>query len=424
MAKTLTRKRPKIVQLREDFARSSGALRVNREEGVIYGVKVLGFESVNGMEDMPTVERRVYSKTAVAKAKGLYEGCHVSIDHPQKPGQQRSAYDRFGVLEDIEIREDGLYANLRYLKSHPLAERIVEAAERMPDAFGFSHSADARGERRGDAFVVTEIVAVNSVDLVADPATTNGLFESRQGAKKMAKVKEEYDGHAPAMEDDEMDGGYEEHLSAAIGAILKDDGIDFDAKKKKIVHLISTMEKGETTEEDEAEEKDLDKAEGGKKDTATEESEGAEVDLQKDAEHAKGDRAIYQKAGSKNNAVEALQSLRSHKDPAIKALVEHVIADRQRTLERLDHLETKARLNAKRAKAHKLCEAARLPKEAMSKTFIDQLTYAVDDKHMRELVEDRRQLAQAKKPRSLGKVSGQGMKPESFAEFLRNGHAE
>jgi hypothetical protein len=37
----------------------------------------------------------------------------------------------------------------------------------------------ARTARRGDTTVVTEIVAVVSVDLVADPATTRGLFEEQ-----------------------------------------------------------------------------------------------------------------------------------------------------------------------------------------------------------------------------------------------------
>ena len=44
---------------------------------------------------------------------------------------------------------------------------------------GFSHNVEARTARRGDRVVVEAITRVQSVDLVADPATTRGLFESQ-----------------------------------------------------------------------------------------------------------------------------------------------------------------------------------------------------------------------------------------------------
>jgi hypothetical protein len=46
---------------------------------------------------------------------------------------------------------------------------------------GFSHNVEARTSRRGDRVVVEVITRVQSVDLVADPATTRGLFESAVG---------------------------------------------------------------------------------------------------------------------------------------------------------------------------------------------------------------------------------------------------
>ena len=75
---------------------------------------------------------------------------------------------------------EGLYGDLVYLKTHPMAERICEAAERMPDAFGMSHNAQGEGEENKDGvFVVSKIVEVRHVDLVADPATTKSLSEAR-----------------------------------------------------------------------------------------------------------------------------------------------------------------------------------------------------------------------------------------------------
>lgn len=153
---------------------SGRGIRVNREAGTIANVKILGLVSENGRQYLPA---------AIQAAKKLYEGVHVNIDHPKdSPDQQRSAYDRFGKLTRIRwVEGEGLYGDLVYLKTHPMAERICEAAERMPDAFGMSHNAQGEGEENKDGvFVVSKIVEVRHVDLVADPATTKSLSESKK----------------------------------------------------------------------------------------------------------------------------------------------------------------------------------------------------------------------------------------------------
>ncbi len=150
---------------------------IDRDAGLIRGVKVLGYESSNN---------RRYTRIAVSRAKDLYEGIRVNIDHPcpERPDQQRNMSDRFGRLENVREAQDGLYADLRYLSKHPLAPMVLEAAERMPDTFGLSHNAEGRVVRDGKRTLVEEIVQVRSVDLVSDPATNHSLFES-QGACHM-----------------------------------------------------------------------------------------------------------------------------------------------------------------------------------------------------------------------------------------------
>jgi len=163
---------------------SGRGIRVNREAGTIANVKILGLVSENGRQYLPA---------AIQAAKKLYEGVHVNIDHPKdSPDQQRSAYDRFGKLTRIRwVEGEGLYGDLVYLKTHPMAERICEAAERMPDAFGMSHNAQGEGEENKDGvFVVSKIVEVRHVDLVADPATTKSLSESKKMKKATAPIEE------------------------------------------------------------------------------------------------------------------------------------------------------------------------------------------------------------------------------------------
>jgi hypothetical protein len=152
----------------------SGIERVDTQAGIIYGVKVLGPRSRNG---------RVYEDAAIRKALPLYEGVTVNINHVRndpttRAYQERQMQDRWGVLRNVRYVEGSIYADLHYIKSHPMTKQLVEAAQRFPEIFGLSHDAGGDeqiidGERR-----VVEMYEVKSVDVVADPATNEGLFES------------------------------------------------------------------------------------------------------------------------------------------------------------------------------------------------------------------------------------------------------
>lgn len=151
----------------------SETTQVDREAGVIRNVKVLGRDSRNG---------RVYSDTALRQAARLYEGLGVNLNHPDRreTSIERPVQDGFGWLEGVRVGDDGVYGNLHYLKSHPHSAVIVEAAERNPRRFGLSHNAEGRVERRDGRTVVESIETVRSVDVVQNPATNRGLFESEE----------------------------------------------------------------------------------------------------------------------------------------------------------------------------------------------------------------------------------------------------
>lgn len=214
-------------------ARQAGNLKVDRNRGIIRGVKILGLISENGRQYMPD---------AVRKAAKLYEGIRVNIDHPNKPDDVRSAESRFGKLVRVRFIEgDGLYGDLEFLRSHPMAERICEAAERMPDAFGLSHNAQGEGDENKDGiFVVSKIVEVRHVDVVADPATTKSLSEGR----KMKKYTEGEDEIKATMEADNAQFG------AKAAEILNGDGDTAD-KVQALVQLVHDLYGGESTEEGE-----------------------------------------------------------------------------------------------------------------------------------------------------------------------------
>ncbi len=99
---------------------------------------------------------------------------------------RRATITTVGSLVDVRLDEaGGLFGDLFYNPKHPLAEQLLWDAEHRPHHVGLSHNVLARTTRRGEAVAggVTEIVSVVSVDLVADPATTRGLFEEQNTTK-------------------------------------------------------------------------------------------------------------------------------------------------------------------------------------------------------------------------------------------------
>ena len=153
------------------------AVRIDREAGVLFGVKIIGCDSRNG---------RHYPNDTLRNAIPLYENSKVNLDHPDgDPRKSRSYRARFGMIRNVHLREnDGLYADFWFNPKHSMAEQLLWDAEHAPDNVGFSHNVEAVVKRPQTAVpssaLVEKIVAVRSVDLVADPAATQGLFESEQ----------------------------------------------------------------------------------------------------------------------------------------------------------------------------------------------------------------------------------------------------
>jgi len=153
-----------------------GFERIDRDAGIIRGVRILGLSSKNG---------RRYLREAIEKAIPLYEGARVYLDH--KELGDRSVRERWGKLENVRLDADGgLVGDLRYLKEHNDTPGILEAAETFED-IGLSHDSLGRSRMEGGERVIYEIVKVNSVDLVEKPATTESLWENVMSKKKVKK---------------------------------------------------------------------------------------------------------------------------------------------------------------------------------------------------------------------------------------------
>jgi len=157
-----------------EYVDSAGTtLRIDKNAGILRGVKLIGLISQNG---------RRYRETALTNAEGLYEEAKVNVNHPKEgPLAPRDYQDRLGVIRGVKMRQgEGLFGDLHFNPKHALAEQLVWDAQHNPSNVGFSHNIQAKVSREGETTVVESIARVQSVDLVADPASTRGLFEQKE----------------------------------------------------------------------------------------------------------------------------------------------------------------------------------------------------------------------------------------------------
>ena len=203
---------PEIVQ---EFVHSGGQrVGCDPSTGVIRGVKLLGLRSKNG---------RTYPESTLRRAISLYEGAKVNVNHPHgDPLSTRDYRDRLGVIRNVCLKPtEGLFGDLHFNPKHALAEQIAWDAEHSPENLGLSHNVLAQTTRRGEQLIVEAITRVQSVDLVADPATTSGLYESIEPSEKADSIP------------DEEEMPIKEELNKAektkrMESILQEQGIDRD----------------------------------------------------------------------------------------------------------------------------------------------------------------------------------------------------
>ena len=245
-----------IVQLREA---ATGFDSIDEAEGVIRGVRVLGLKSRNG---------RRYMAEAASRAADKYSEARVFVDHSKTKGARGMA-EWWGVLREVRVAEDGgLRADLHYNKQHPMTGQLIEAAKRFPKRFGLSHVASGSTEQQGRETVVTEIEEVMSVDVVSDPATTQGLFESvdtiqttfgeilEQHESKVAFVKQLREDMAPtvgqmpvSMPAASADAGPEAQVATAfrtlLVSVIDDEALDTPGKLAKLKAIMTVKDKAQ-----------------------------------------------------------------------------------------------------------------------------------------------------------------------------------
>ena len=359
-------KPPVLSRLREDVvmqvppAQGQG-LQHDAEQHVVRGLKVVGLESKKG---------RSYPPEALKEALALYEGVKCNVDHVPESAPDVPFASRFGVFRNVKLLGDGLWADLYYNPAHALAESFVWWSQFEPGAVGFSH--DALGESRIDADgsqVVTRIHKVYSIDLVANPATTNGLRESDMPDPLLNTEPGEPEG----------DMAWDDQLGDLVKSIFCDTTMDKAAKRAKIVKVLNLLDDDE-------------------EDGDVEESEDSDKDKKKDEDDEDMDEKKVEESLSKRD------------DPASKKAV--VLLE--------SHRKEKAAA-VRKATVLKLARDSGLGDEQLSEVFVESLVNSRDDAHAKRLIEDRRKHAGGrKKPISAPAGSGgASMTTDQFVAGMR-----
>jgi hypothetical protein len=172
----------------------AGPTQVDRALNVIRGTTLIRAHSVNGGKG-----GRRYSDNALRQIAEKAEGLPAYLNHvsPENAFKPRDVRDLIGTHRNIRYfpTEGKIVSDLHVAEHH--APFVFGLAETAGGIIGNSLVSRGAVRMENGTEVVDEIELLRSADLVSDPATTKGLFESleqftqRKGAPPMNKTLQE-----------------------------------------------------------------------------------------------------------------------------------------------------------------------------------------------------------------------------------------
>lgn len=185
--------------LREYSIQAPRSLKLDKEKGLIQGVKILGSMSRNG---------RIYTPQALSDAAGLYEGVKVYDGH-----DTRKYSDCVGKVHNASVVGDSVYGDLSLKKSHALYEVIMEDAEHTPDNLALSHevlTGDYEFTVISEGMQIDRISKVDAVAIVVDGGTCSSLLEENIPVADIKTIEQLKEAH-PELVEKLMEGFQEAH---------------------------------------------------------------------------------------------------------------------------------------------------------------------------------------------------------------------
>jgi len=146
----------------------------------------------------------------------------------------RDYRDHIADVRNVVASSEGLHGDLHLKQAHPLYEQILEDAESKRQSVGMSHAVMGHSTREGKTVIVEEITAVESVDLVANPATTNSLFEQADYHTSNPNNQDEDDTMSLEKVTEQELRKEREDLVEAIETPLKNENAELQAKVARL----------------------------------------------------------------------------------------------------------------------------------------------------------------------------------------------
>ena len=203
------------------FSLISTNQKVDAEAGIIHGVCVMCIGKAKGHE--VSIDEKSLTQF-LALAQQHTDGIKVKFGNDHKAGVE----DTTGLLKNFKRDGDKIRADLHLLKTDPNFNKIVEMAKTLPNEFGLSASTQADEELIGhDKFV--RFLDIFSVDIVSNPAATNGLFFSTNNQKSPMLKELAIKLGIPA---DKAEAATEQDLLVAFDACSGKMKADAEANKK------------------------------------------------------------------------------------------------------------------------------------------------------------------------------------------------
>lgn len=219
--------------------------KVDREAGIIYGVSVItegNAEGHNEVVDSLTLQQ-------VQTAAAAYAGGLKVVDRHTKSTD--SVFSTVGALRNFRIEGKQLLADMHLLKSEQNADKLMEMAEGMPDAFGLSIAFSGPRENR-DGVNYSRCSEIYNAALVDVPAANpTGLFsaDSQVDATQNTQMKPEEIIAECQKQFTAALGEYGSRLAkieTALGALKPASQDEFSALKKEVTELSTKLDTAKT----------------------------------------------------------------------------------------------------------------------------------------------------------------------------------
>jgi len=180
-------------------------LSIDREKGLIEGVKILGAKSRNG---------NFYTDQALNAVASLYEGVDVYDGH-----HTRKYSDHVGTITAPYRKGDAVFGALQLRKHHALYEQVLDDAENNPGNLALSHEVmdgDYEATMVSEGRRIDDIFKVDAVAIVKRGGTNKSLVEEEDVATKEIKTLDDLrEAYGPLVEELEASLSESIHAKAA-----------------------------------------------------------------------------------------------------------------------------------------------------------------------------------------------------------------